>query len=343
MFVRKLLKNFNRQIHGHRLRISGIYCLNSSKNKQTFHKIIAAAGTQFNIHIAQRLRRLHKVYILYQQAYKEYARVYLFYPLIGRFVFNSYVSVSLTACGFQFQQLGFSDSEISKQIHQLLAVQKVSDCDSNHASTLVDKSWHIVLNESNIRMWKHHRNDLGLTEYRVHGTFNDIPARLFFNIQVDMEYRKAWDDLVVKLDVIEDDKDTKDQQVLQWVTRLPRPFAPREYLCIRRTLIDEQNKVMLISAKAVNHPSCQPSKDYVRVSSYESHMVIKPHKSFDDLGFDYLLTYCDDPQIVLPTTLASWVISAGIPQYINKLHDACIQFRCKTSSSKQNVNKYLVS
>ncbi|XP_077970310.1 stAR-related lipid transfer protein 7, mitochondrial-like [Styela clava] len=320
--------------------LHGWYLRNQDRNISVAQKYIKSAGTQCNVYIAQRLRRLHKIYLLYQQAYKEHAKIFLFYPIIRTFSCTRSAAFTFAACGFQFCDAGFSDHEIDKQIGELLEIKRALRC--NNGIILPDSSWQNVLDDSDIKMWKHYRNDLRLTEYKVHGTFNDISAKMFFNIQVDMEYRKTWDDLVVKLEVIEADP-SRDEQVLQWVTQLPRPFAPREYLCIRRTLVDDKNKVMVISAKAVNHPSCPPSNDFVRVTSYESHMVIKPHKSFDDLGFDYLMTYCDDPQIVLPTRLASWVISAGVPQYINKLHDACIQFGQKAPDSIQSVSNYLVS
>jgi len=72
---------------------------------------------------------------------------------------------------------------------------------------------------------------------------------------------------------------------------------PRDYCYIRRAVVDAKNNLMVLVSRAVDHPSCPVSKKYVRVNTYESNMVIKPHKSFDENGFDYLLTYSDDPQV----------------------------------------------
>lgn len=36
--------------------------------------------------------------------------------------------------------------------------------------------------------------------------------------------------------------------------------------------------------RAVEHPGIPEDPEYVRVRSYESHMVIRPHRSFDEVG-----------------------------------------------------------
>lgn len=40
--------------------------------------------------------------------------------------------------------------------------------------------------------------------------------------------------------------------------------------------------------RAVEHPSVPESPEFVRVRSYESQMVIRPHKSFDEVSFTSL-------------------------------------------------------
>ena len=65
----------------------------------------------------------------------------------------------------------------------------------------------------------------------VFGTFNDIPARTFFRVQMDTEFRKKWDKLVITLDVIEkesvipdknrNDSEDSGNEVLHWVMRYP--------------------------------------------------------------------------------------------------------------------------
>lgn len=289
-------------------------------------KILRVSRTQCNVYISQRLRRLQKIYLLYQQAYNDYARLLFLYPVL-RHIGLSRQALLLGACGFRWMDHGISEEEMKCQADELLMVQNAVSSTSGNDVNVLPEYWENVLDEAEVKMWKYPSREAGgLMEYKVYGTFSDISAKLFFNIQMDNEYRKKWDELVVKIEVVEEDQKRK-EQVLQWVTRLPYPFAPREYLCTRRTMSDEDTKTVVISARAVSHAKCPPCKGYVRVNSYVSHMVFRPHKNYDEAGFDYLLTYCDDPQIVLPNRLASWVISSAIPDYVEKLHRACLNSR----------------
>ncbi|GCB80129.1 hypothetical protein scyTo_0019665 [Scyliorhinus torazame] len=44
-------------------------------------------------------------------------------------------------------------------------------------------------------------------------------------------------------------------------------------------------------------------------------------------GFDYLLTYSDDPQTVFPRYCVSWMMSSGMPDFLEKLHTAAVRAR----------------
>lgn len=66
----------------------------------------------------------------------------------------------------------------------------------------------------------------------VFGTFNDVPAKTFFHVQLDTEYRKRWDKLVIKLDIIDRYKNNLNancdenagNEVLHWVMKYPVSF-----------------------------------------------------------------------------------------------------------------------
>ncbi|KAM5253646.1 stAR-related lipid transfer protein 7, mitochondrial isoform 3-T3 [Hipposideros larvatus] len=156
------------------------------------------------------------------------------------------------------------------------------------------------------------------------GTYTDVTPRQFFNVQLDTEYRKKWDALVIKLEVIERDV-VSGSEVLHWVTHFPYPMYSRDYVYVRRYSVDQENNLMVLVSRAVEHPSVPESPEFVRVRSYESQMVIRPHKSFDENGFDYLLTYSDNPQTVFPRYCVSWMVSSGMPDFLEKLHMATLK------------------
>ena len=64
--------------------------------------------------------------------------------------------------------------------------------------------------------------------------------------------------------------------------------------------------------RSVEHPDIPVNSKYTRVHHYFSDMVIKPHSRIDELGFDYELTYLDNPQIRLPSSIVNWVTTTGM-------------------------------
>jgi len=48
--------------------------------------------------------------------------------------------------------------------------------------------------------------------------------------------------------------------------------------------VDAKNNMMVVMAEAVEHPSVPKKDDYVRVTAYQSEMVIKPHTTFGEVS-----------------------------------------------------------
>ena len=112
----------------------------------------------------------------------------------------------------------------------------------------------------------------------------------------------------------------------------------REYVYLRRSRVDVQQKVMVLISKSIEHPNIPENPQHVRVMSYSSQMVIKPHTSFDECGFDYLLTYFDDPRAAFPLPAYNWMASYGVTDFLEKLHSAALQLY--NSMNSQKSTKY---
>ena len=81
--------------------------------------------------------------------------------------------------------------------------------------------WESVTKTSHCDVWQKAPTVTSpLPEYRAVGTFSDIPAKTFYQTQMDVVHRKQWDKLVVKLDLIERDDETG-AETLQWVSQFP--------------------------------------------------------------------------------------------------------------------------
>jgi len=102
-------------------------------------------------------------------------------------------------------------------------------------------------------------------------------------LQTDLDFRKAWDNLVVELDVVDRDSETG-SEVVNWVTRYPFPMYSRQYVFVRRYDVDHSSNVMVVQNRSTEHPRVPNSSKYVRVTRYNSTMVIRPHRSFDEVS-----------------------------------------------------------
>ncbi|KAM4747592.1 stAR-related lipid transfer protein 7, mitochondrial [Rhinophrynus dorsalis] len=207
-----------------------------------------------------------------------------------------------------------------------------------------DEGWELVMDKRDFRLWRRPINGTHLYQYRVFGSYTDVTPRQFFNVQLDTEYRKKWDSLVIKLEVVERDA-VSGSEVIHWVTHFPYPMYSRDYVYVRKFHVDRENNLMVLVSRAVEHPSVPESPHYVRVRNYQSQMVIRPHTSFDENGFDYMLTYSDNPQTVFPRYCVNWMVSSGMPDFLDKLHLATlhaknmeIKVRDYISSRPQDCN-----
>ena len=48
--------------------------------------------------------------------------------------------------------------------------------------------------------------------------------------------------------------------------------------------VDNERRLMVIVNRSVDHPAAPTTHQYVRVHTYMSEMVIRPHTSFDEVG-----------------------------------------------------------
>lgn len=128
----------------------------------------------------------------------------------------------------------------------------------------------------------------------VYVKYDDITAEDFLFVQTNTDYRREWDNTAVKLDIVDNDPED-DQQVIYWEMLWPRLFANRDYVFVRKYFIDRKRNLILICCKSLTHPMCPEQPHLQRVKDYWSYMVIKPSTTFSQHGFEFILTYYDNP------------------------------------------------
>lgn len=288
------------------------------------HKAFALFAKRCNVIAGQRIWRAWQIASLYRQLYGEKLMLQALRANLLRHCRNRQLFMLLSAAGiFHWERDGVTDEELKSAVDEMDAMEKLVTHAkrSDNNMTPSPEGWEIVIDQDHLRVWRRHISTHSLFEYRVFGSFVDISATAFYNTQMDLEFWAAWDQQTAQITVIDHDKKTS-SEVIHWVYKFPYPMYPRDYCYVRRYQVNSATKRMVIRGKAVEHPKCPKYRKFVRVTEYNSQLVIMPHTTFDAHGFDYYLTYYDDPQTQLPSVCYNWLASTGVPDFVENLHVA---------------------
>uniref|UniRef100_A0A3Q3K588 StAR-related lipid transfer protein 7, mitochondrial n=1 Tax=Monopterus albus TaxID=43700 RepID=A0A3Q3K588_MONAL len=297
-------------------------CVDAAGSGQKRKGLLSIFADQCSFVTGQRLRRACQIGELYSNLYSERTKWTLVGNIWRRFQSKHAPTGKIFAAlagVFMWENEKIQDEEL-----QALEAVKLLSTSSGTVTGKQDPGWEVVMEKKDFKVWRRSIPNSHLYEYRVLGSYSDVTPRQFFNVQLDTEYRRKWDSLVIKLEVVDRDVSTG-SEVVHWATHFPYPMYSRDYVYVRRYDVDVDNNLMILISRAVQHPRVPETQEFVRVHSYQSKMVIRPHKSFDENGFDYLLTYSDDPQTAFPRYCVSWMVSSGMPDFLEKLHTAALR------------------
>lgn len=221
-----------------------------------------------------------------------------------------------------------------------------------------DSEWNLVMDKENIKVWRKCRPNSSICHYRCYGKVPDVAACAFFKVQFEDQLKKSADKAIKVLDTSpvdlnmanqsldkgETETETKSAQIppmkgldrVHWVHAFPFPLKARSYRYFRRATYDEEKNAFVVISKAdPKEASSETGKnDYVEITEYYSCMAIRPleGKSVGDLGLEYVLSYTDDQQIVLPRRFVTAATSDGIPRAIDQI---CCAAKVLFASNKQ--------
>lgn len=108
-------------------------------------------------------------------------------------------------------------------------------------------------------------------------------------------------------------------------------FANRDYVFIRRYLVDYKSNSIIMANKSISHPKYPDRQDKFRVKDYWSYMVIKPYTEMNKHGIEFVLTYYDNPGVSIPSKVTTWVAMRAMPDFLERLRDAAKKYKayCK--------------
>ncbi|CAI9733093.1 stAR-related lipid transfer protein 7, mitochondrial [Octopus vulgaris] len=182
--------------------------------------------------VAQRVRRALQISNLYSRLYDQKSLVHMLTKLrntILKHTSNKSLGFLLSASLFSWDKYRITDEEMQS------VAEDISSANLKHMSSkeLKALNWQKVIDQPNLEVWRKPIENSHLYQYKVHGSFYDIPASAFFVIQVDLNYRKIWDKLVIKLDIVDRDEESG-SEIVHWITHFPYPMYSREYVYRRR-------------------------------------------------------------------------------------------------------------
>ena len=222
--------------------------------------------------------------------------------------------------------------------------------DSNGESS----GWLPFLERKDILVWRReHPENPGLFAYKMYGKFDDVSAKEFLEVQMDVSsFRMSWDISTAQCNVLLEEhrksapSDNMAQtsldtnQIYYWEVNWPRFFSNRDYVCARRASVfeDDNEKAIVVYTRSTEHPSCPEKPKNFRVKDYWSVMVIKPFSNLNENGIEFSLTAFENPGLSLPSSITTWVAIRGMPEFMENLRKACFQMR-KWKSSEDVPNQ----
>lgn len=201
----------------------------------------------------------------------------------------------------------------------------------------MEKKWEPYFCKDEFYIWKREEHP-SMFSYKVYARFNDISAADLLHVQVDLDYRKQWDDTAVALHYIEEDPvPGTNSHLIYWEMLWPKLFSNRDYVYCRRYICDDKRKVMMVANRGTQHAQYPVLNGKVRVTDYWSFMVIKPFRSFQEPGVDYVLTYYDDPGLPIPQSIKSWVAQKQMPDVLSNMYVATKNYSYEKALTMKDV------
>ncbi|ORY99664.1 hypothetical protein BCR41DRAFT_342728 [Lobosporangium transversale] len=173
-------------------------------------------------------------------------------------------------------------------------------------------SWELFTEASNFKVFRRTVAKSALKEYKVLGTYPDLPVRYLLRAYTDLEHRKSWDKNMANWKQL-------DANRLHFTSKFPWPLSPRDYV-YELGIQEYGNGVVCINGKSVEDPAMPEKPGTVRVDEYRQDVVIQPTE--DGRGCRIWFAYFDNPKGNIPSSIVNWAAKSGVPSFLNALRNA---------------------
>ncbi|KAI8358305.1 phosphatidylcholine transfer protein [Mortierella sp. GBAus27b] len=175
------------------------------------------------------------------------------------------------------------------------------------------RSWELFSEVPNFRVYRRPVPNSSLKEYKVLGTYPDLPSRYLVRAYTDYEFRKTWDSNMIGWKALANER-------LHFVAKFPWPLSPRDYVYEQRVK-EYEDGVIAVHGKSVQDESAPERSGVVRVDEFRQDVVIQPTE--DGQGCNVWFGYYDNPKGNIPSSIINWAAKSGIPGKQTGMLDAC--------------------
>ncbi|KAF9354983.1 hypothetical protein BGX34_010712 [Mortierella sp. NVP85] len=173
-------------------------------------------------------------------------------------------------------------------------------------------SWELFAETINFKVYRRGVGGSALKEYKVLGSYSDLPAKYLLRAYTDLNYRKTWDKNMAGWQKLEEDR-------LHFTSKFPWPLSPRDYVYELR--VQEFNGgVYCVNGKSVADPTMPEKSGTVRVDEYRQDVVIQPTE--DGKGCNIWFGYFDNPKGNIPSSIVNWAARVGVPSFLDSIKKA---------------------
>ncbi|KAK3847324.1 MAG: hypothetical protein J3R72DRAFT_432383 [Linnemannia gamsii] len=184
-------------------------------------------------------------------------------------------------------------------------------------------SWDLFSEVSNFKVYRRSVPNSSLKEYKVLGSYPDLPTRYLLRAYTDLDFRKTWDPNMIAWKALPNHR-------LHFTAKFPWPLYPRDYVYELRTQ-EFAEGVVCVNGKSVLDEAAPERSGTVRVDEFRQDVVIQPTE--DGRGCNIWFGYYDNPKGNIPSSIINWAAKSGIPSFLNSMRDAGLRLM-KTEEEK---------
>ncbi|XP_028393738.1 phosphatidylcholine transfer protein-like [Dendronephthya gigantea] len=174
------------------------------------------------------------------------------------------------------------------------------------------------------KIYRQYDQASGLYSYKMYGTL-ECPPETCYQVYIDLEYRKKWDDYVKELYEFTEEENGSTVRGIYWNVNFPFPLSNRDYTFVRDSRKLEVDGVQTYAVLGKSHPfsSRKEVSGVVRVSDFTQSLVLQPDEKGNTKAYMY---YFDNPGGMIPTWLINWAAKTGVPRFAGNMRKACLSY-----------------